>query len=123
MQLLITLIMNVMLSTAQVDSSILIRVSNNTHYELNHIEINSPPSGRVYFGLLKAKEKSAYTKVKGAYPIAAIEALIDNTKIEFFPDDYLGEQVLQPGKYTYELSVIEVKGVKYLRLKFVVDKK
>jgi hypothetical protein len=123
MLLFIMLIMNISFSTIQTDSPVLIRISNNTHYVLNNLEINSPPSGRVHFGLLKPKEKSAYIKVKGAYAIAAVEAFIDNTKIEFLPDDYLGEQLLQPGKYTYELSVIEINGLKYLRLKLVADKK
>ncbi len=112
-----------MLSTTQSKAVVLIRVSNSSDYVLGSIALYSPVSDRVHFGILKAKEKSAYIKVKGAYPTAAIEAFIDNTKIEFLPDDYLGEQPLQPGEYTYELSVIEVDGIKYLRLKFVVDKK
>lgn len=112
-----------MLSTTQSNPVVLIRVSNSSDYVLDSIALYSPASERVHVGMLKAKEKSAYVKVKGAYPMAAIEAFIDNTKIEFIPDDYLGEQLLQPGKYTYELSVLEVSSVKYLRLKFVVDKK
>ncbi len=120
---IMVIIMNILHSTAQTDSVVLMRIYNNTDYVLNNIEMNSPSSGRVHFGLLKPKEKSAYIKVKGAYAIAAIEAIIDKTKIEFLPDDYLGEQLLQPGKYTYELSVIEVNSVKYLRLKFLVNKK
>lgn len=122
MPVFIIFIMNILLSTTQTDSTVMIRVSNNTHYVLNQVQFNSPPCGLVYFGKLKSNEKSDYVKVKGAYPTAAIVAFADNIRIDFLPDDYLGEQLLQPGKYTYEISIIESSSVKYLRIKFIVDK-
>lgn len=108
---------------ANEDSLVLIRIMNSSEYDLEKIEFSSPASGLIFFGIIKSKRRSEYKKVNQAYPIAAISAVLNNTKIEFLPDDYLGEQYLSPGKYTYELSVIEINGLKYLRLKFVVDKK
>ncbi|GCC52064.1 hypothetical protein SanaruYs_22960 [Chryseotalea sanaruensis] len=99
------------------------RISNNSHCDLKNIEINSPANGLVHFGMLKSKQNSGYQKLKEAYPIMAVTGTISDKKIEFLPDDYIGEQLLQPGKYTYELSVIEVDSIKYFRSKFVVEKK
>ncbi|NBW36859.1 MAG: hypothetical protein EBR30_17905 [Cytophagia bacterium] len=112
-----------LITNLQTTSTIWIRVANTSAYNLHNIKVYSPASGRIDFDSLQPKEKSAYKKVKEAYGLAAAEVTVNNAKIKFLPDDYLGEQFLMPGRYTYELSVKEDKGIKYLRLKLVVDQK
>jgi hypothetical protein len=123
MNLLLLIAMAASATILQEENPLLIRISNKSAYDLENIEINSPASGLIHFGKLKSGEKSDYRKFEKAYPIPAVAAEIENKKIEFLPDDYLGEQLLKPGKYTYELSIIEKDGVKYLRLNFIVEEK
>ena len=103
------------------ESSVLIRVKNSTRYTLKNLDVNSPPSDKVHFGRIDAGQKSDYKKFSNAYRIAGIIAEIDGKKVEFLPDDYLGEQLLKPGTYTYEITVLETPEKKHLRLKFIVD--
>jgi hypothetical protein len=121
MYLIFPFIMAALIANTQTSSTVWIRVVNASTYDLQNIKIYSPANGRIDLDILHPKEKSAYKKVKEAYALAAAETSINNVKIEFLPDDYLGEQFLKPGRYTYELSVTEDKDIKYLRLKLIVD--
>jgi hypothetical protein len=121
MYLILPFAMAALISNIQTTSTVWIRVVNASAYDLHNIKIYSPAIGRIDFDILQPKEKSAYKKVKEAYGLAAAKVTVDNVKIEFLPDDYLGEQFLKPGRYTYELSLTENKGIKYLRLKLIVD--
>jgi hypothetical protein len=123
MYLILLFIMAALIANTQTASTVWIRVVNVSAYDLYNIKVYSPASGRIDFDSLQPKEKSAYKKVKEAYGLAAAEVTVNNVKIEFLPDDYLGEQFLKPGRYTYELSVTEDKSIKYLQLKLVVDQK
>lgn len=123
MYLMLPFAMAALIANTQTSSTVWIRVVNASAYDLHNIKVYSPASGRIDFDILHPKEKSAYKKVKEAYALAAAEVTVNNVKIEFLPDDYLGEQFLKPGSYTYELSISEDKGIKYLRLKLLVDQK
>lgn len=111
-----------MLITEPQEASIMIRIKNNSRYTLKNIKVISPASGLVHFGNLHAGENSDYKTFSSGYAIAAIMAEKEGKKVEFLPDDYLGEQHLKPGKYTYEISLIETPELEYLRLKFLIDK-
>lgn len=121
MFLILSFTMATLISNIQTTPTVWIRVVNVSAYDLHNIKVYSPASGRINFDILQPKEKSAYKKVKEAYALASAEVTINNVKIEFLPDDYLGEQFLKPGRYTYELSVKEDKGIKYLQLKLLID--
>lgn len=103
-------------------SRILIRLENKSDYQLNQVVVTSPASGQIDFGNLLPRRFTDYRRVKAAYPLMAVAAKINDRKVEFVPDDYLGEQLLESGKYTYLISVVESEGVKYLRLKCIVQK-
>lgn len=103
------------------EPAILVRVKNDSAFSLKNIEIISPASGLVRFGDLSNGNISEYRKVSNAYRTTAIYAEIERNKVQFLPDDYLGEQHLPSGKYTFSITVSEVNGQKYLKVKFIDD--
>src|SRR5690606_35737083 len=77
-------------------------------------------SGQVEsYGVLRPGEVSAYREVAEAYRYAAVVILSEDKLFLATPIDYVGEKLLKPGRYTYELKPqpeiqeISVNGVIY----------
>ena len=112
-----------MTASADQEASIFVRVKNNSNYVLEKIEIISPATGLIHFGNVEAGKSSDYKKVSGIYATTAASAEIAGKKIEFLPDDYLGEHHLTSGKYTFSLTITDSNGEKYLKVKLITDDK
>jgi hypothetical protein len=56
------------------------------------------------FGALPAGAESEYLPADGIYSYAYVEGTTGETRFIAQPDDYIGEQMLSPGYYTYSLS-------------------
>jgi hypothetical protein len=113
--------MTVIAGCMQTQKEIQIRVQNNGIYDLTNVKVTSPASGETEYGSISANQSSEYRKHTNSYPMAAITAKIGDQNVHFIPDDYLGEQHLKSGKYTFSITVIEAQGKKHLRLKLIVD--
>lgn len=98
------------------ENAILIRLQNDSPYDLSNVVVTSSGSGPVRFGNLPAHQLSPYKEFKSAYPTAAVSATINSDSVQFLPDDYIGEHALDPGRYTYRITVDTKKN---LRLTFV----
>lgn len=58
-----------------------------------------------FFGTIAPGAYSEYKTVAKAYGIAYIRFVADGTERKLIPIDYVGEQPLKPGKYTYEVGL------------------
>lgn len=56
------------------------------------------------YGTLKSGEKSAYQEFSRAYRYAYVELKIDGQLYVLQPFDFVGEEELKDGKYTYQIS-------------------
>jgi hypothetical protein len=57
------------------------------------------------FGSLEAGKTSRYHAANRAYIFPYIEALLDGTVVRQQPRDFVGEEPMEPGTYTYELRL------------------
>ena len=67
--------------------------------------VNSPGGKQVY-QQISAGSFSVYKPYSFIYRYASIEVYYNNRKLQLQPIDYVGEQKLTPGKYTYQLRIM-----------------
>ena len=95
-----------------------IRVRNVSDAKFNKTRITFLGQIESY-GVLGPGEYSSYHKIEKAYRYASVIVLSQDKLFLAMPIDYVGEEPLEPGKYTYELKVrleereIEVNGIVY----------
>ena len=63
------------------------------------------PAGTTSYGALGPGQSSEYHPFAQAYRYAAVEATVANEDLRHQPYDYVGEEPLAPGRYTYVLDV------------------
>jgi hypothetical protein len=80
-----------------------IRVANDTTYVLSQIEITTP-SQTESFGTLAPREMSDYVGFSEAYKYAAARFVAAGSQWEINPIDYVDEDELGAGDYTYHLA-------------------
>jgi hypothetical protein len=81
-----------------------LRVRNATGHDLEAIRVRAPFMSERY-GSLSAGKTSRYHRVSRVYDYAYVEARLGGTLINQQPRDFVGEEPLEPGSYTYELSL------------------
>ncbi|MEQ8524617.1 hypothetical protein [Gracilimonas sp.] len=91
------------------DKDVQIRIENSSEYTLENIRVSFPEE-EVSYGTLDPADSSDYRKVKKAYRYAYIESEIDGQKAVLQPIDYVGEDYLEAGTYTYQLFVYGESG-------------
>ena len=91
------------------DKSVKIRIQNSSEFELENIRVSFPDE-EVSYGTLGSSEVSSYQEVNKAYRYAYIESEINGERAVLQPIDYVGEDFLDSGKYTYKLSVYGESG-------------
>lgn len=77
-----------------------IRLHNTSTYLFENIKINT-----VDFGFLEAGEYSTYHKFEKAYRYSYVQLTVDTSIFTLQPIDYVGEEPLKKGRYTYELGL------------------
>ncbi|MBV7439824.1 hypothetical protein KRX57_00145 [Weeksellaceae bacterium TAE3-ERU29] len=80
-----------------------IRVENISSNDFENVIINTS-TGNVDFGKLKAGEKSDYKTFETAYSYAYAQVDVNGKTYTFQPMDYVGEEPLSNGSYTYQLD-------------------
>ena len=84
---------------------VLIRIENTSKYTYQDIKVVIDEEK--LYGTLSPRENSTYQAFSKAYRYAYIELKIKNKLYVLQPIDYVGEEELQDGKYTYQLNVAD----------------
>ena len=94
-----------------------IRIQNNSTFPFQRVDVVFPED-EVSYGAISAHSASDYRGVSKAYRYAYVEVEIAGEELRIQPIDYVGESLLDAGKYTYVLNVT-IEG--HLTLEFKED--
>jgi hypothetical protein len=85
-----------------------IRVRNASAVDFDEVRVFFPddPAAAVSYGAVKAGAASDYKPVGRAYRYAHIEATAGEREFVLRPIDYVGEEELPAGRFTYVLSIV-----------------
>ncbi len=83
--------------------SVEIRVTNISSYQYDNVFVNTS-GGEANFGTIKAGESSNYQSFEKAYRYAFVELEIDGKVFTIQPIDYVGETLLDIGRYSYRIN-------------------
>ena len=81
-----------------------IRISNVSEFNYENIKV-STTGEMVDFGNLNSNSQSEYKVFDSAYRYAFVEFQINGETFTLQPIDYVGETLLENGKYAYEINV------------------
>ena len=81
-----------------------IRISNVSEFNYDNIKV-STTGEMVDFGNLNSNSQSEYKVFDSAYRYAFVEFQINGETFTLQPIDYVGETLLENGKYAYEINV------------------
>ena len=83
-----------------------IRIGNDSQAAFTNVDVMFPEDD-VDYGAIEAGGVSGYRKVAVAYPYARVDVRIGSTELRIQPRDYVGEEPLSPGRYTYSLYFLD----------------
>lgn len=81
-----------------------IRVANRSDRDFERVVATFDPD-RVDYGAVAKGATSEYRKVQQAYRYALVEVTAGGQTFRFHPIDFVGETLLEPGRYTYALNI------------------
>lgn len=81
-----------------------IRITNTSDLDFTSflVKMNSEEHN---YGAIAAGESSAYHHFEKAYRYAYFEVTVDGEKYVYQPIDYVGEELLKSGDYSYRISI------------------
>lgn len=82
--------------------SVEIRIRNATSLDFQSVFVQFPDQSQQY-GALRPGMNSAYRAVGRAYAYAYVRAIANGREYIVQPIDFFGEELLEPGRYTYKL--------------------
>ncbi len=81
-----------------------IRIKNDSKYDFCNVTVD--PSGKMTnYGVVKSGETTCYNYFDIAYSYAYVKLDIGDNEFIFQPIDFVGEQQLGLGKFTYSIAV------------------
>ncbi len=83
-----------------------INIQNNSAIAFDQVVV-SFPSQREDYGAVDSGEESPYRTIEKAYRYAYIEAHAGDETHILQPIDYVGETLLETGRYTYALDLVD----------------
>lgn len=83
-----------------------IRIKNISNYDFCNVVVNTS-SEMVNCGIVKKGEETCYRTFETAYNYAYIQLFIGDKEFILQPIDYVGEQDLGAGKFTYLVNVTD----------------
>lgn len=91
------------------NEDILISIKNNSEQDFSEVRAIFPASATteqrvVNYGAIKSGESSEFESVDLAYRYTEMLVITETDTLRWQPIDYVGEQELEPGKYSYELN-------------------
>ena len=84
--------------------AVLLRLQNESSIDFSSALIRFPEA-ESNFGAVAAGEASDYREFDSAYSYGYIEVEADGNTYRIQPIDYVGEEPLENGRYTYELDI------------------
>jgi hypothetical protein len=84
--------------------SVEVRLENDSEFELDETNLFLPDT-TLFFVELQPNEVTPYHEVGRAFRIASVRVLTQGDSARLQVIDYVGESLLDPGRYTYILSV------------------
>ena len=92
---------------AQAGSSdgIEIRVRNASETDFQSVIVVCPRQNAVDYGAVARGMESVFRQVQTAYRYAEVRVKANGQNLSIVPIDYVGEQLLKPGRYTYVLNI------------------
>ena len=102
----------------QKDDQVQIRIKNVSSFEYSDVRVNTN-GGENNYGNINSNSYSEYESFDFAYRYAFVELKIGSDTFTIQPIDYVGEDPLKSGKYTYAIDATE-EGGKYERLSLVL---
>jgi len=82
-----------------------IRLRNESGHDFQQVRVRFPGTAEVNYGAIANRSESEYHGTARAYRYAQVVANTGEKELSFLPMDYVGEQELEPGRYTYVLRV------------------
>lgn len=92
-------------ATEQSREGVNVRVRNASAADFDRVVVVFPKQHEVDYGRLPKGEVSQLRTTAQAYRYAGIRVTIGQRELALTPIDYVGEQPLVPGRYTYVLGV------------------
>lgn len=93
-------------TTTGTSGELMIRVKNNSSYSMEDVTVGFPEE-EIQYGDIRSGEESTFMEVTKAYRYAYIKTIVNEKELVLQPIDYVGESLLDPGLYTYELNLDE----------------
>lgn len=87
---------------------VFIRVENATGHDITEVFVQGPEDEHDY-GKVKAGKKSEYQLYEKAYRYAFCTFEIGDQEFRIQPIDFVGEELLKNGKYTYRLMINDLE--------------
>ena len=81
-----------------------VRIANESSFPFASVDVVFPEDS-VDYGVVAAHGASEYRPVSKAYSYALIIVQVGGEELRLQPIDYVGENLLSPGRYTYALNV------------------
>jgi hypothetical protein len=104
----VTVVVDEVIMSAAIEQSregINIRVRNDSAADFDRVVIVFPKQQEVDYGRLARGDVSQFRATAQAYRYAGVRVTIGQRELALNPIDYVGEQPLAPGRYTYVLGV------------------
>lgn len=105
--LLVTVLLASCSSVPTTMDAVEIRIANESGIRFDQVIVGFP-AGQEDYGAIPARSSSGYRRIERAYRYAFIEVQVAGRKLVLQPIDYVGESLLEDGRYTYVLDVDEV---------------
>ncbi len=102
------------------EEGVFIRIENTSKFSYQNIKVSI--TEEKFYEPLAPGTSSAYQRFSKAFRYAYIELKINNKRFSLQPIDYVGEEELKDGKYTYQLNVEDTSSLsRQLNLTFKED--
>ncbi|PFG18223.1 META domain-containing protein [Propionicimonas paludicola] len=99
-------------ATSSPTAGVHVRIYNDTGVTVRDVKLGFQDGLVIREGAMAPGTYSEYMGLKVAYRLASLEAKVDGHPYRITPIDYVGEQPLEPGNYTYRIRLTE--GVMFL---------
>lgn len=96
-------------------------MKNSSDFVYKDLIINSAGEEKKTIEKITPHQSTDYLNFENAYRYAFVELKINGDTFTIQPIDYLGEEKLDPGRYTYEIKAKD-SGTRYNRLDLVLNK-
>lgn len=103
------------------ETKVMIRIENRSDIEIQNVVVKFPGQTEEY-GNIPPNGATGFRQVTTAFRYAYVHAVIDGKEAILQPKDYVGEEPLKSGRYTYALTYDPRVENKYSRLRLECEK-